>query len=135
MRENPRSRRGSSATFGVLLMTLIIFASGFLFYNFVITNINTATDTFTNQMTGLLMKSFTMNSTHIIAFLQNTGQKVVDITVAYVNGLVTAIVNMAEIAPNAIGTVILCGTFMAGDTYNVKLATIFNNDVSFQASF
>jgi hypothetical protein len=135
MSRNPRSRRGSSAVFGVLLLTLITVASGFLFYNFVMTNINTATETFSSQMTGLIMTSFSINATHIVAFLQNKGQKLVEVTTAYINGMVTALVKMVDIAPQAIGTVILRGSFIAGDTYTVKLATIFNVDVTFQASF
>jgi hypothetical protein len=83
----------------------------------------------------LLVNSFAINSTHIVAFLQNTGSKLVEITTAYVNGLITAIVNMVKIAPNAVEAVILAGSFIAGNTYSVKLGTIFGTDVNFQASF
>jgi hypothetical protein len=86
-------------------------------------------------MTALLVNSFSINATHIVAFLQNTGSKLVEITSAYVNGLITAIVNMVKIAPNAVEAVILAGSFIAGNTYSVKLGTIFGTDVNFQASF
>jgi flagellin-like protein len=130
-----KSRRGSTAVFGVLLLVLVTFVSGILFYTFVMDNVNFATETFNTQMVGLLMKSFTMNSTHIVAFLQNTGSALIEITTAYVNGLVTAIVNLVKIAPDAIGSVILAGSFMAGNTYDVKLGNIFNTEVTFQASY
>jgi len=81
------------------------------------------------------VESFTMNSTHIVAFLQNTGSALVEITSAYVNGLVTAIVNLVKITPDAIGSVILAGSFIAGNTYDVKLGNIFNTEVTFQASY
>lgn len=136
MAQHPKkSRRGSTAVFAVLLLVLITFVSGILFYTFVMQNIEFATNTFSNQMAALLVNSFTINSTHIVAFLQNTGSGLVEITSAYVNGLITAIVNLAKIAPNAVGAVILTGSFLAGNTYSVKLGTIFNTEVTFQASF
>jgi len=130
-----RSRRASTAVFGVILLVLVTFVSGILFYTFVMDNVSFATDTFNTQMVGLLMKSFSINATHIVAFLQNTGSALVEVTTAYVNGLVTAIVNLVKIAPEAIGSVILTGNFLPGNTYDVKLANIFNTEVTFQASF
>jgi flagellin-like protein len=136
MHHHPKkSRRGSTAVFGVLLLVLITFVSGILFYTFVMQNVSFATNTFSNQMAALLVNSFSMNSTHIVAFLQNTGSKLIEITSAYVNGLITAIVNLVKIAPNAVGSVILTGAFIAGNAYSVKLGTIFGTDVTFQASF
>jgi hypothetical protein len=119
----------------VLLLVLITFVSGILFYTFVMQNINFATNTFSNQMAALLVNSFSINATHIVAFLQNTGSTLVEITSAYVNGLITAIVNLVKIAPNAVGAVILAGSFIAGNVYSIKLGSIFGTDVTFQASF
>jgi len=136
MHQRPKkSRRGSTAVFGVLLIVLITFVSGILFYTFVMQNISFATNTFSNQMAALLVNSVTMNSTHIVAFLKNTGLALVEITSAYINGLIAVIVNLVKIAPNAIGAVILSGTFIAGNSYNIKLGTIFSTEVTFQASF
>jgi len=136
MKRTPkRSRRGSTAVFAVLLLVLITFVSGILFYTFVMDNINFAANTYNTQMVALLVNSFTINATHIVAFLQNTGSALVEITTAYVNGLITAVVNLAKIAPNAMGAVILAGDFIAGNMYSVKLANIFNTEVSFQVSF
>jgi hypothetical protein len=91
-------------------MVLVTFVSGILFYAFIMEIINFATEKISTQMAGLLLKSFSINSTHIVAFLKNTGSSLVEITNAHVNGLVTAIVNIAKIAPNAIGSVILKGS-------------------------
>ena len=136
MRQRPKkSRRGSTAVFGVILLVLITFVSGILFYTFVMQNVSFATNTFSNQMAALLVNSFSINSTHIVAFLQNTGSKLVEITTAYVDGLITAIVNLVKIAPNAVEAVILAGSFIAGNVYNVKVGTIFGTDVNFEASF
>ena len=121
--------------FGMLLIVLVTFVFGILFYTFVMDNINFATETINTQMVGLLLNSFSINSTHIVAFLKNTGSALVEITSAYVNGLVTAIVNLVKIAPKAIGSVILRGTFLPGNTYDVKLTNMFNTEVTFQASY
>jgi flagellin-like protein len=134
-RQPKRSRRGSTAVFAVLLLILITFVSGILFCTFVMDNISFAANTYNTQMVALLVNSFTINATHIVAFLQNTGSAIVEITTAYVNGLITAIVNLSKIAPNAISAVILTGNFLPGNTYSVKLANIFNTEVTFQASF
>ena len=130
-----KTRRASTAVFGVILLVLVTFVSGILFYTFVMDNVNFATETFSTQMVGLLMKSFSINATHIVAFLQNTGSALVEIATAYVNGIVTAIVNLVKIAPAAIGSVILAGNFLPGNTYEVKLGSIFNTEVTFQASY
>lgn len=119
----------------MLLIVLVTFVFGILFYTFVMDNINFATETINTQMVGLLLNSFSINSTHIVAFLKNTGSALVEITSAYVNGLVTAIVNLVKIAPKAIGSVILRGTFLPGNTYDVKLTNMFNAEVTFQASY
>jgi len=132
----PRSSRATTtAAFGVLLLVLVTFVSGILFYTFVMDNITFAAETLNTQIAGLLLNSFTMNSTHIVAFLKNTGAQIIEVTNAYVNGLVTAIANLVKIAPNAIGTVVLIGDFLSGNTYDVKLANIFNTQTTFQASF
>ena len=115
-----KSRRASTAVFGVLLLVLVTFVTGILFYTFVMDNINFATETISTQIAGLL---------------KNAGSTLVEITTAYVNGLVTAIANLVKIAPNAIGSVILTGSFLPGNTYDVKLTNIFNTEVTFQATF
>jgi hypothetical protein len=98
-------------------------------------NVTYATNTYNTQMVGLLLNSFSINATHIVAFIQNTGAALIEITSAYVNGLITAIVNLVQIAPNAIGAVILTGDFQPGNTYDIKLANIFNTEVTFHASY
>lgn len=132
----PRSRRATTtAAFGVLLLVLITLVSGILFCTFVMDNVNFATETLNNQIAGLLLKSFTINSTHIVAFLKNTGSQLIEVTSAYVNGLITSITNLVKIAPNAVGAIILTGNFLAGNTYDVKLSSIFNTQATFKASF
>jgi hypothetical protein len=134
-KQHKKSRRGSTAVFGVLLLVIVTFVSGILFYTFVMDNVTFATETLNTQIAGLLLNSFTMNATHIVAFLKNTGAQLIEVSTAYVNGLVTAIANLVKIAPNAIGEVVLRGNFLCGNMYDVKLANIFNTAVTFKASF
>jgi hypothetical protein len=98
-------------------------------------NVTFAAETLNTQIAGLLLNSFKMNSTHIVAFLKNTGAQLIEVTNAYVNGLVTAIIRLVKIAPTAIESVVLTGNFLSGNRYDVKLANIFNTAVTFQASF
>jgi hypothetical protein len=135
MRHPRKSRRGTSAVLGVLLLVIVCFAFGIVFFGFVNTNISFAVSNFNTQMVGLLVKSFSINATHIVAYLQNAGSKMVELTNAYVNGLVASLIAMVKITPNAIAEAVLQGNFLPGNTYTVKLASIFNTEISFQASF
>ncbi len=131
----PKNRRGTSAVLGVLLLVLVCFAFGIVYFGFVSSNIQFATSAFNTQMVALLLKSFTINATHIVAYLMNAGSKMVEITNAYVDGLITALSAMVQIVPNAVGAAVLQGSFQPGNTYSVKLASIFNTVVTFEASF
>ena len=64
----PRSRRATTAVFGVLLMILVTCVSGVLFYTFVMDNITFTTETLSTKIADLLLNSFSINSTHIVAF-------------------------------------------------------------------
>ena len=135
MTQHPKSRRGTSAVLGVGMLILVCFAFGIVYFNFVNTNISFATSTFNSQMVSLLVKSFTINATHIVANLLNAGSAAIEFTNAYVNGLVTALTTIVQIGPNAIGTAILQGNFLPDNTYNIKLANIFNTEITFQVTF
>lgn len=121
--------------FGATLLVIVCFAFGIIFFNFVNGNLSLAESNFNTQMVAILLKSFTINSTHVIAYLQNAGTKIVEITNAYVNGLIATLTAMVEVVPNALGAAILQGDFQPGNTYTIKLSTIFNTEIAFQASF
>ena len=90
---------------------------------------------FNAQMVAILLKSFTINATHVVAYLQNAGTKIIEITNAYVNGLIASLTAIVQVVPNALGAAILQGNFQPGNTYSIKLSTIFNTEITFQASF
>ena len=135
MTQHPRSKRGTSAVFGATLLVIVCFAFGIIYFNFVNGNLSLAESNFNTQMVAILLKSFTINSTHVIAYLQNAGTKIVEITNAYVNGLIASLTAIVQVLPNALGAAVLLGNFQPGNTYTIKLSTIFNTEVTFQASF
>ena len=135
MTQHPRSRRGTSAVFGATLLVIVCFAFGIIFFNFVNGNLSLAESNFNTQMVAILLKSFTINSTHLIAYLQNAGTKLIEITNAYVNGLIASLTAIVQVLPNALEAAILQGNFQPGNTYSIKLSTIFNTEITFQASF
>jgi hypothetical protein len=86
-----RCRRASSSVYAVLLLVITTLASGVVLFNFVTANVNFAEGSFTSQISALLVQSFTVNATQITVWLENTGNTLVEITGAYVNGLIVAL--------------------------------------------
>jgi hypothetical protein len=87
--------------------------------------------TFSSQMSSILLQSFSINATHITLYLQNTGISLIEITGAYVNGFISTLVNIADIAPGSVGAASMLGMFTQGCTYTVKLPSAFNTAISF----
>jgi hypothetical protein len=88
------NRKAASSAFAMLLLIIITFAFGIAYVSFVTSEIQFSWSTYASEMNRLVLKFFTVNATHIVADLQNLGKAVVEITGAYVNGLV-AVVNGA----------------------------------------
>ena len=130
-----KRRRASLSVFGMLLMLVMTCVMGFVFYEFVADKIDFARNVFSSQMSAILLQSFSINATHITAWLQNTGTALIEITGAYVNGFVSALVNIADIAPGSVGAASMLGTFTQGCTYTVKLLSAFNTVISFDIQY
>ena len=135
MKRIVKSRDATSAVFATLLLVLLVFTFGIFFYNFVMTNVELATNTFNTEMASLLLKSFTINSTHLISWLQNTGNNLVKITTAYVNGLIATVQGKLEIEPQTIQPIVIVSSFIKGNTYTVKLQGLFGTIMSFQVTY
>ncbi|MCK4222938.1 hypothetical protein KAX01_01465 [Candidatus Bathyarchaeota archaeon] len=88
--------------------------------------------TFNTQMKSLLLDHFSVNQTHIVIFLKNTADEIIEITKAYVNHLL-AILHEGKtvIAPLTTGIATIMGSFTLGNTYEVKLTSLFSIDLSF----
>lgn len=128
-------RRGTSSVFAGLLLILVVFAFGIGFFHFVMSEVDFAKKTFNTQMVSLLLKSVAVNATHLIVNLQNVGASMIEITSAYVNGMIATIATLLNIEPNSIGAVILLGTFAEGSTYMVKLNSFFDTVITFKITY
>lgn len=130
-----RRRKASLPVYGVLLMLVMTCVMGFVFYGFVMDKVNLATGIFSSQMSSILLQSFSINATHITAWLENTGTALIEITGAYVNGFASALVNTADIAPGSVGVASMLGIFTQGCTYTVKFLSSFNTVMSFDIKY
>jgi len=135
MKNIVRARKGTSSVFAALMMIIITLVSGIAFCTFVTSNINYAQDKFTTQMTSLILKTFKINSTHITAWIQNTGTKLTKITSAYVNGLIATIINTVQIEPSSTTMTCIKGTFTKGNIYTVKLLSLFSTAATFDITY
>lgn len=126
------SQQGTSMVLGALMIVLVTFASGMFFFNFVMSNVDSMKTAFNTQMKNLLLEYFSANTTHIIAVIKNTANKVVEITHAYVNNML-AILQEGKIIiqPLSTGAATIIGSFAKGNTYTVKLTNIFNVAITF----
>jgi hypothetical protein len=130
-----KARRGTASIYAIVLMVIVTFAFGILFFNFVVSKVDFAKNTFSSQMTGLLLNSFSTNATCITVWLQNAGASLVEITGAYVNGLIGTLTTIVKIEPSSIGEVFLQGIFVKGSTYTIKLLSVFNTLITFEIPY
>jgi hypothetical protein len=135
MYKSGRCRKASIPVFGALLMIIIIFIVGYMFFSFVMTKVDFAKGTFSAQMSRLLLQSFSINSTHVTAWLQNVGNTFITITGAYVNGAIAALTNAVQIEAGSVQTASLLGVFTEGCTYCVKLLSSCNTVISFDIAY
>lgn len=135
MRTHSRRRRASASVFGMLLIILMTCVMGYVFYGFVADKINFAKNIYSSQMSSLLLQSFSINATQITAWLENTGTALIEITGAYVNGAISTLVNIADIAPGSVEPASMLGTFTQGCTYTVKFLSALDTVISFKIKY
>lgn len=126
------SKSGTTKVLGILMLIIVTIASGFIFLNFVTGNIDSMKTTFNTQMKSLLLDHFSVNQTHVVIFLKNTADEIIEITKAYVNHMLAILhEGKAIIAPLTTGIATIIGSFTPGNTYEVKLTSFFSIDISF----
>jgi len=131
MRTFLRSKKGIARVLGTLMMIIVVLVSGFFLLNFVMSNVDSMKTIFSSQMKGLLIESFSANTTHIIVQVKNTANKLVEITQAYVdNTIATLQEGKTILQPLSTGIATIIGSFTSGNTYTIKLTNIFNAAVS-----
>ena len=79
------SKKGASAVFAILLLTVLTVAAGVMFYNCVTKCVDSMKTNLAAQLSLLLLESANINSTCITAYVRNTGSMEASITNAYVN--------------------------------------------------
>ena len=135
MRSLRASRKGSSLVLGTLLLVVVTLVAGVLFYNTVMGSVSSMTNNFNTQMSLLMTESVNINATHIVAFIRNTGNVMVEVLNAYVNNEIAILVQQVKIAATSMAPAYIRGTYTKGSTYTVKLAGLFGSLLTFQATF
>lgn len=126
------SKNGTSKVLGTLMVIIVAFAFGLYFFKFAMSNVDFAKTTFNTQITSLLLSSVSANSTHIVAFIKNAANQVVEITQAYVNNMLATLQEgKAILQPVSTGVATIVGSFTEGNTYTVKLSNVFSVAVTF----
>ena len=128
-------KKGTSAVLAVLLMVLVTMASGIMLYNYVMAHVESMTTNLSIQLSLLLLESANINTTHITAFVRNTGNNVVSITNAYVNNVPALLSQSIQIAPASLGIAYVSGAYARGVTYTVMLASVLGSSLTFKVTF
>jgi len=129
------AKKGASTGIIAILLVLVTIISGFFFYSYVAGHIGAMQNDFQEQMELLFLKSFNINSTHIISFIGNKGFWAISIVSAYVNDQIANILQSVQIGKDSVEPVYIRGTFTTGLTYTVKLVTNFGSSISFDIPY
>jgi len=135
MRKLARSRKGSSLVLATLMLVIVTLVAGVLFYNTIMGSVSSMTNDFNTQMSLLLLEASNINSTHITAFIRNTGQFTVEILNAYVNSQIAILAQAVKISASSLGTTYIKGDYAEGTTYSVKLAGMLGTLITFKVTF
>jgi len=135
MRTLASSKKGSSLVLASVLMIIVTLIAGIFFYNFVMGSVQSMTNNLNTQMSILLVDAVTINSTHISAWIRNTGSSVVNVVNAYVNNQIAWLTQELKIAASSAAVAYISSTYMRGATYTVKLAGMFGTLISFDVTY
>jgi len=138
MRALASSKKGSSIVLVSVLMIIVTLIGGIIFYNFVMGKVQSMQNNLNTQMSILLLESVNINSTHIRAFIRNTGSSLVSVVNAYVNNEIALLINEVKVAASSAAIAYISGKntlFMPGSTYTVKLAGMFGTLLTFDVKY
>jgi len=130
------SRKGSSLVLASVLMIIVTLIAGIFFYNFVMGSVQSMTTNLNTQMSILLLDSVKINSTHISAWIRNTGSSVVSVVNAYVNNQIAWLANEVKVGASSEAVAYIGGlAFRPGLIYTVKLAGMFGTLLTFEVNY
>jgi len=138
MRTLASSKKGSSIVLTTVLMIIVTLIGGIFFYNYVMGSVQSMQNNLNTQMSLLLLESVYINSTHISAWIRNTGSSVVSVVNAYVNNQIALLVNEVKVAASSVTVAYIRGknnVYTSGSTYTVKLAGMFGTLLAFEVKY
>jgi len=135
MRTLASSKKGSSIVLASLMMIIVTLIAGVFFYNFVMGNVQSMTNNVTTQLSILLLDSVKINSTHIIAFIRNTGSSIVNVVNAYVNNEIALLANEVRVSASSMAAALIKGEYTLGAVYRVKLAGVLGTLLTFEVKY
>jgi len=138
MRALASSKKGSSIVLASVMMIIVTLIGGIFFYNYVMGSVQSMTNNLNTQMSILLLDSVKINSTHISAWIRNTGSSVVSIVNAYVNDQIALLVNEVKVTASSAAVAYISeknGIYSPGSTYTVKLAGMFGTVLTFDVKY
>jgi len=129
------SKKGTSAVFAVLLLTILTIFTGIMFYNYVTSCVDSMKNTLATQLSLLLLESANINGTCITAYVRNAGSSEVNITNAYVNNKPATLSRTVYVPPASLERAHVLGSYIRGMTYTVKLASVLGTLLTFKVTF
>jgi len=138
MRALASSKKGSSLVMASVLMIIVTLIGGIILYNYVMGSVQSMTNNLNTQMSLLLLDSVKINSTHITAWIRNTGDSVINIANAYVNNQIALLINEVKVAAYSATVAYITGKnilFTQGSSYTVKLAGMFGTLLTFEVKY
>jgi len=119
-----RSRKAISPVIATLLLILVAVASGLVLYSYVMGYLGSMTKGGSSMQGLLSLDSSSATASSIVAYVRNVGSVSVNVTNAYVDGVVKSIDSPGFVAINtgSVGTVTLSSlTLQSGTSYTVTL--------------
>jgi len=135
MRTLASSKKGSSLVLASVLMIVVTLIGGIFLYNYVMGSVNKMTDNLNKQLSILMLETVNINSTHISAWIRNTGSYIVSVVNAYINNEIAWLVNEVKVAAESAAAAYITGIFKHGSTYTVKLAGLFGTLLTFEVEY
>jgi hypothetical protein len=130
-----KNKNASSMGILMLLLVLTTLVGGYFYYDMVTCSIENMTNTVNEQMTTLLLKAFSINSSCIISYIANTGLWAIKIVKGYVNQQIGNLKQVVEISKDAVESVCILGQFVKGVTYAIELVSNFGSSISFEIAY
>ncbi len=119
---------------GALLLTFVTaITAGFLVYQFMFSLTERMKTTFSTQ--PLQLESIHINNTCITVYIRSSASVNVQITEAYVNSKAYSLTETIVISPGSMGIISLYGTYVDGETYDVKITPSLGSSMIFNIKY